>query len=251
MKGAKLGLAVWLAATLALPVLAHAQDTTAAPTTDEERSAQARALFSEGVSLAGEQHYSEAAERFRAALALRDAPAIRYNLASTLYEEHQLAEAHEIARALLAMPDLPDSVRTPTVALEQQIRAQAGFVTFTLPDGVTGDVQVDDVPVADPSVDTAVAIGRHEVRASRDGTTVASATFEIGSGVTRVVHLDPVSASSGGGGSGELVDQWWFWAAVGGGAVVLGVIIGVAAGVADHDAHQPIAGNFTPGIISW
>jgi len=32
---------------------------------------------------------------------------------------------------------------------------------------------------------------------------------------------------------------------------VLGVIIGIAIGVADHNAHAPIAGNFSPGILSW
>lgn len=248
MKGAKLGLGLWMLLASAVPALASAQ----APADDEARAAQARALFSEGVALAGESHYAEAAERFRAALALRDAPTIRYNLASTLYEEHQFTEAHDIASALLAQPDLPESVRTPTTALEQQIGSQAGFVTFDLPEGVVGDIQVDDVPVADPTRSTAVAAGRHQVRAVADGVTVAQASFEIGAGVRREIELEPgAPAPPPAGPEGPLTDQWWFWASIGGGVVVLAVVIGVAAGVADHDGHQPIAGNFSPGIISW
>lgn len=257
MKGAKLGLALWLLLAGIVPAAVAAQAADAPPADDEARAAQARALFSEGVSLAGEAHYAEAAERFRAALALRDAPTIRYNLASTLYEEHQFTEAHEIASALLGQPDLPESVRTPTVALEQQIASQAGFATFDMPEGVIGEVEVDDAPVADPTVATAVAAGRHHVRAIADGRTVAHADFEIGAGVHREVELERGDDGTGEGAAtpagpeGPLTEQWWFWAAIGGGVVVLSVVIGVAAGVADHDAHQPIAGNFTPGIISW
>jgi hypothetical protein len=245
MKAVRLRIVLLALLACALPCTASAQD--------EDAATQARALFTEGVELAGQHQYADAAVRFRQALALRDAPTIRYNLASTLFEEHQFTEAHEIAQGLLAMPDLPESVRTATAALELQIGAAAGFVTFDLPEGVVGDVQVDDTPVADPSRSTAVAPGRHTVRAVTNGATVAEATFEVGSGVRREIELHPSSGEQHepAGPEGPLTEQWWFWTAIAGGVVVLGVIIGVAAGVADHDAHQPISGNFSPGVISW
>jgi hypothetical protein len=85
-----------------------------------------------------------------------------------------------------------------------------------------------------------------------DGVTVAHATFEIGSGLRREIELETGSGDAvSRGPEGPITEQWWFWTAIGGGAVVLGVVIGVAVGVADHDAHSPVAGNFTPGIISW
>jgi len=247
MKAVRLGLFLLALLASTAPSGAFAQG--------EDDAARARQLFSEGVDLAGRSQYAEATVRFRQALALRDAPAIRYNLASTLFEQHQLTEAHEIALGLLALVDLPDSVRAPTTALELQIGAAAGFVTFDLPEGIRGDVQVDDVPVSDPTRAVAVAPGRHEVRAVADGATVAEAMFEIGSGVRREISLTRASgehhAEVASGPEGPVTDQWWFWTAIGGGVVVLAVIIGVVAGVADHDAHSPIAGNFTPGILSW
>ncbi len=247
MKRAKAFVLFVLFGALVVPTVVVAQ----APATDEERAQRARELFTEGVSLAGEHHYAEAAQRFREALTLRDAPTIRYNLASTLFEEHEITEAHEIASALLAMPDLPEAVRTPTQALELQINAAGGFVRAELPDGLdAADLTVDDHPVADPHAEIAVMPGRHTLRAVVDGTAVAEGVVEVGSGMHRSVPLTPVEAHEQGP-EGPITDQWWFWAAIGGGVVLLGVIIGVAAGVADHDAHAPISGNFNPGILSW
>lgn len=245
MKAVRLGIVLLALLTWALSSGSSAQGSDA-------DAARARELFAEGVALAGQSQYADAAVRFRQALALRDAPTIRYNLASTLFEEREFTEAHEIAFALLAQPDLPEAVRAPTAALELQIGAASTLVTFALPGGVTGDVQVDDSPVADPTRATAVAPGRHTVRALSGGVTVASATFELGSGVRREIELQPSGPEAPlPGPEGPIEEQWWFWTAIGGGVVVLAIIIGVAASVADHDGHQPISGNFTPGIISW
>lgn len=249
MKAVRLGIVLLALLASAVPAAVSAQS---GGTGDADAASRARALFAEGVELAGQAQYAEAAVRFRQALALRDAPTIRYNLASTLFEEHQYTEAHEIAAALLAQPDLPEAVRTPTAALELQIGAASALVTFDLPDGVTGDLQVDDVPVADPSVATALAPGRHTARVLSGGVRVGEATFEVGSGVRREIELAPAGPEAAPSGpEGPITEQWWFWTAIAGGVVLVGVAIGVGVGVADHDAHQPIAGNFTPGIISW
>jgi hypothetical protein len=248
MKAVRLGFFLLALLAFGLPRPASAQA--------EDDAARARQLFSEGVELAGQHQYAEAAQHFRQALALRDAPAIRYNLASTLFEEHQYTEAHEIAAGLLAQTDLPDSVRTATQALELQIGAGAAFVTFDMPEGLTGDFVVDGTPVTDVTRGTAVTPGRHTVIAVDEGRTVAEASFEIGSGVRRDITLarstgEHHAEQTPAGPEGPITDQWWFWTAIGGGVVVLGVIIGVAIGVTDHNAHAPISGNFSPGILSW
>jgi hypothetical protein len=239
--------------TLALVVLSSLAALPAAAQSSDADAARARELFSQGVSVAGEHRYADAAALFRQALALRDAPTIRYNLASTLFEEQQYTEAHELATALLALTDLPDSVRTPTEALEQQIANAAALVTFVLPDGVTGEVQVDDVPVANPSVTTALAPGHHVARAIANGSTVAEWDFDVIAAEHRAVTLVGAGAAepAATAGSHPITDEWWFWAIVGGGAaVVIGVSIGIGIAV-DQGNHAPVTGNFTPGIISW
>jgi hypothetical protein len=217
---------------------------------DEDPAARARELFTQGVSAAGEHHYVDAAALFRQALALRDAPTIRYNLASTLFEEQQYTEAHELASALLAQADLPEAVRTPTEALEAQIASAAAMVTFVVPPTLTAEVQVDDVPIANPSAATALAPGHHVARAVANGSTVSEQAFDVMAAERRSVTLE-AQASATPSGPHDITDEWWFWAIVGGGAaVVIGVSIGIGVAV-DQGNHSPVSGNFNPGVIRW
>ena len=250
MKAATLGVLV-LSVALALPSAARAQ---AAATTDEG-AAHARELFAQGVALAGEHHYADAATRFRQALALRDAPTIRYNLASTLFEEQQYTEAHELATALLAQADLPDSVRAPTEALEAQIANAAALVTFGVPEGVAAEVLVDDVPIADPTHTTALAPGHHTARAVASGATIAHEAFDVIAAEHRTVELDveaTETAEPAPAASVAVTDEAWFWPVVIGGSLLVVLAVGIGVGVAvDQGGHTPITGNFTPGILSW
>ena len=244
MRGVKAVIFVFLA--LAANV-ARAQDSApsdaAAP---DEGTLRARALFTEGVGLAQEGHFTDAVARFREALALRDAPTIRYNLASVLFEEGEYAEAHDLAATLLASTETPSAVRTPTSALEAQIEAASALVIFQLPFGADGDVRVDDDPVADPSRAVALAPGHHVARLEREGTVIAEAQIDAVAGERRTIALEHLA-----GRPRELTDEWWFWSAIAGGVIVVGVIVGVSAGVASADAQAPVRGNFTPGVITW
>jgi tetratricopeptide (TPR) repeat protein len=227
----------------------------AQPADDADATARARTLFTDGVALAQSGSYGEAEAHFRQALALHDAPTIRYNLASVLFEQHEYAEAHELAAALLADGTIPDSVRQPTTALETQIEAASALVSFEVPTGVLGEVQLDDAPIAEPAQATAVAPGHHVARVVADGTTTAQVEFDATAGEHATIALvaaaaEPASSASPAE-SGDLTQQWWFWTAIGGGVVVVAVAIGVGVAVANNDAMTPVSGNFMPGVIRW
>ncbi len=229
-----------IAALIAAP--ASAQEDTAA-------TERARTLFTDGVALAQEQQYDAAETHFREALALRDAPAIRYNLASVLFEQGEYTEASEIARALLASADTPDSVRTPTSALSAQIQQAAGLVLFQIPASlVDGTLTVDEVVVEDPSRAVSLPPGHHRARVERDGREIGVAEVDAVAGERTTVDIH---ATLGGVGEPAITDQWWFWASVAGGVVLVAVVIGVSAGVASTQTEAPLQGNFMPGVITW
>ncbi|MDB4974859.1 MAG: hypothetical protein JWN48_3200 [Myxococcaceae bacterium] len=80
---------------------------------DPARSASARTLFEEGLRKADALAWSEAADLFERALALRDSAVIRFNLSSALIELGRLVEASEQLRTLeidqRATPELRES----------------------------------------------------------------------------------------------------------------------------------------------
>ncbi len=93
---------------------------------DEAATERARELFSEGIGFVEEEQWEPAAERFRAALALKDAPAVRYNLALSLNELGQASEARELVEGVLADPETPPDVRAQAEALASEIPEAEG-----------------------------------------------------------------------------------------------------------------------------
>jgi tetratricopeptide (TPR) repeat protein len=240
--GRKLALATLVVLATHLAGTARAQE-------DAASVERARTLFTDGVALAQEQRFEEAEAHFREALTLRDAPTIRYNLASVLFEQGEFAEANELARVLLASADTPDPVRTPTAALSAQIQEASGLVLFQLPSSLAGGtLSVDDVAVADASRAVALAPGHHVARVERDGTEVGTAEVDAVAGERTTVDVTP---SLGGVGARPLTEEWWFWTSIAGGVVLVAVIIGVSAGVASSQTEAPVQGNFTPAVITW
>lgn len=217
---------------------AYAQD-------DTER---ARTLFTDGVALAQEQQYEAAEAHFREALTLRDAPTIRYNLASVLFEQGEYAEANDLARTLLASTETPDAVRTPTASLSAQIQEASGLVLFQIPAALAdGTLLVDDVAVSDASRAVALAPGHHTARVDRGGIDVGTAEVDAVAGERTTVD---VTATLGGAGARPITDEWWFWTAIAGGVVLVAVVIGASAG-ASSSTEAPIQGNFAPAVITW
>jgi tetratricopeptide (TPR) repeat protein len=73
---------------------------TSSPARADDPAKQARALFEQGLSQADAAHWTEAADLFQRALALRDSPVIRFNLSSALAELGKLTEALTLLQAL-------------------------------------------------------------------------------------------------------------------------------------------------------
>lgn len=247
---------VVLAATPATS-LAQRHRAAAAPSTDTAETDRARSLFAEGVSLVGESHFEEAEARFRQALAIRDAPAIRYNLASVLYEQGEYPEAQVENERALAASDVPAAVRTAAEELRGHLAERAAYVRIELAGAATGgSISVDGYVLTQAGLEIPVSPAQHTLVVTLHGDEVARRELEIATGEHRIVTLgeaamttDPEQTAS----SGRSIDQEdWFWPVVIGGGVLVVAIVGVGVGVAASSGTEgPVEGNFTPGVIRW
>lgn len=113
-------------------VLAQDAEQEEAPPVDPNTE-QARRLFSEGVALSDAGRWTIAAQRFREALELKDAQAIRYNLASTLIELGEFHEADALLAEVLADGEASEALRRSAIQARGDIRARAAELRFTEP----------------------------------------------------------------------------------------------------------------------
>jgi hypothetical protein len=222
-------------------------------------TAQARALFAEGVAHTQAHEWEPAADAFTRALALRPAPAIRYNLAATLVELGRYREAS--SRLAELVPDeLPANLAPLVDALGARIRREAGRLSVRrAADLGDATVTLDDEALDERELtrQIPVAAGSHSVAAIRDGAAVATASVSVEAGER--VHV--LLALTGADGRGEpeepppptdMTQEWGFWVAVGVGALVfvaVAVVVGIST--ADTGGTEPIEGNFSPGVITW
>jgi len=237
------------AACAALPSGVAAQ---AAPAPDVAAVDRARSLFAEGVELVAATQFAEAEVRFREALSLRAAPAIRYNLASVLYEQGEYPEANTLNEAVLADEEAPAPVREAATQLRAQIAERAGYARLELEGVAIGDVvTIDDYTIVNPGFEIPVSPAPHVVVVTRDGVEIARRELQVDQGAHRVVVL--VSPTESAGVPGRSIDQEdWFWPVIGGSAVAVVVVIGVVVGVAATSGTEgPVEGNFMPGVIRW
>jgi hypothetical protein len=244
-------LTLFFALCTAASASAQAPTATAAPAPDPAQVERARALFAEGVGHVEARRFAEAEVTFREALTLRDAPTIRYNLASVLFEQGEYPEADAQIDAVLADTSVSADIRAHATDLRRQLRAQAGFARVELVGAPDATVAVDGFPLADHRTEFPLSPGLHLTIASRASLEIARSTVRIQTGQHAVVELDateteapaPVAEPT------PLVEQWWFWTAVGGGVVLSAVLIGVAA--SSGGVEEPIPGNFQPGVVRW
>jgi hypothetical protein len=229
----------------------------AAPqTTDTAETDRARSLFAEGVELVAESRFEEAEARFRQALAIRDAPAIRYNLASVLYEQGEYPEAQVENERALAAENVPAAVQTAAGELRAHIAERAAYVRFELAGAATGgSISVDGYVLTQPGLEVPISPAAHTVLVTLRGEEVARRQLEVPTGEHRVITLgeSAVTEETPGAGAGRSIDQEdWFWPVVAGGGVLVVTIVAVSVGVAATSGTEgPVEGNFTPGVIRW
>ena len=236
------------------------------PQTDTER---ARERFARGIACIEEHETRCAIEHFEAALALHDAPAIRYNLASALFELRRYPEAARQTAACLAAEDAPEDIRGHCETLQTQLREQGGTIAITVSGSAEGaETSVDEVVIPPPErAAVVVAPGTRVVALTRDGEELARQEIEIAAGASESVELtapptpEEVAAQAQLEAEAEadvidtgpeFYEEWPFWAIVGG-SVALVTIIVIAAVVASDNAsiEEPVSGNYDPGILRW
>ena len=238
-----------------------AADTPAAPADDTTR---AREEFAAGIRCVEEHETACAETHFRAALALRDAPAVRYNLASALYDLGRYPEAARLTASVLADETSPEDIRAHAAELDAQLRAEGGTLAITLAGVDDAEVMVDGdaIPEAERGA-VLVRAGTHTVTASRDGQTVATEEVDVTRGGTATVELvvapSPEEAAAQAPAEEPLApaepplyEDWRLWAIVGGAVAVIAIVV-IAVVVANENAttEDPIVGNYEPGVLRW
>lgn len=238
----------------------------AAEDAEQSVTQRARALFSQGVELSDRHDWTAAVERFEEALALRAAPAIRFNLAVCYVELGRHVEAAEQLDLVLADPapasDLgvrPDELLPRVEEHVATLRVRAGELGPGAVLSIDGR-EVSDRPEALP---IRVEPGTHVVTATVDGEEVARAEVDAPAATITEVRLErartPVEAAITSAASDDdedarvpLARDWRLWVGVGAGvvAIVTAVVVGVAVG-AQEEFEDPVRGTLDPDVLVW
>lgn len=158
---------------------------------NEAATAAARALFHQGLDLADQEVWDEAADRFERALALRWAAPIAYNLADALSRVGRLVEATEHLRAILRREDASAEVRAAAEELLGALEPRLGALTVRAEGAAGAELRLDERPLAPAMLGVPIPVdpGTHVVRALRDGETVERATVEVAEGARAELNV--------------------------------------------------------------
>lgn len=237
----------------------------AAAQTQEELDA-ARTAFGEGVELTEREQWPEAAERFRAVIAVRATGQVKYNLGLALAHTGHLVEAAGLLREAADDRQLARATRRQAQQLLREVEPRIGQLRVSLDgdeaglaltlDGERLGLERVNVPFpADP--------GTHRVVVTRGSREIDSQTVEVPEGGEATVTLRTVAAPLPAVvddevllatdeepvvGGGSVIEEWWFWTIIGA-AVVLGVGITIGVVVSNSGEVQPVLGNLDPGFL--
>ncbi len=179
---------------------------------DPQDTAAARAAFADGTALANRGDWAAAADRFGRSLALRPAPATRYNYAGALTHLGRLVEAAEELRTVLRETRPDDRARASAEELLEQVEPRIGRLLIRIAgDPVGAQVTLDGRPMSAARIGFASPVdpGRHRVVLSAGGRET-SREVVVGEGGSIEVELalvlptpSPTSPPVPAAGSGE------------------------------------------------
>lgn len=251
------------AAALLVPRASSAEEGAA----EADATERARELFREGVALSDRRQWEDAAERFRQALELRDAPAIRYNLAATLVQLGRDAEAAEELDVVLSGAETPEDLRGQAQSLLEQVEPRIGRLEVAaegFESGVTVSLDGEALGRERLARPLRVSAGSHVVTAEADGEEVGREEVLVEAGGSAAVVLVPprsdadqaiVDAAAGGAEEGPeetpLIRDWRLWLGVGVGVAVVIAAVAVGVAVGTGGVEDPVAGNMDPGVLTW
>jgi hypothetical protein len=237
---------------------------------DAAHAASARSLFSEGVELADQSRWAEAADRFRRALALRDSPVIAYNLASALKELGKLVEASEMLRRISSGQEVDAELRKSATSALAEVTPRIGRITVHAEGRQDGDlITIDDQALFDAQLDVAVPIdpGAHLLVARRGQETLESRELMVNPGEPLELTLQlarapaphevavaappaPLpSTATEQPPKKPVTEQWWFWTGVGTAVVGVVVVAALVAAGGGSSKQTPAAGTFDPMVL--
>ncbi len=165
---------------------------------DAARSASARAMFEEGLQLADDGKWPDAADRFRRALALRDSQVIRYNLATSLLHQGQLVAASELFLKVLRDPVLDAATREETQATLDTLAARIAKLTIEVEgDRMGTEITMDQQVIEEVQLGVSLPVdpGVHVVRARRAGQELDVQEITLAEGALETVTLRLKSTS--------------------------------------------------------
>ncbi|MAQ15476.1 MAG: hypothetical protein CMN30_11860 [Sandaracinus sp.] len=262
MRRAVLTLTLALLAAPALAQDAGAPDGGETGVPSAEQLEEARQLFADGVRYAGEGEFERAVIAFRRAKAIKDAPAIRFNLSSALYETRELGAAAAEAQSVVDDAEAPEELRQRARGLVTEIRRQMATLTIRL-GGQADGARVDDRSLAPGELDEPLYLepGTHVIVGLRRGEEMTRREIEIPAGGQAHVDVSviPSPAETAAAattdddadpGATPLTKDWRFWAVVGGAVVAIVVVVVIVAAVSGG-TEDPVEGNFQPGVIEW
>lgn len=134
-----------------------------------EETALARTLFHEGVELAEAENWSEAADRFRRAHALRPSAIIAFNLSLADVEIGRLVEASEMLEWVVRQEDTDEAMRADAGARLEILRPRLARLTVRVEgsEGVQVTLDERELPHAALGVAMPVDPGLHRLQLSR------------------------------------------------------------------------------------
>lgn len=238
------------------------------PPTNEPTEAQlaaARERFREGVAAAERGRYDVAVRAFRAALAVRDAAAVRFNLASALFELGEDVEAFALARSVHEDTSAPADLRERATFLEREVRGRNAVVEVQL-GGLADGARLGERVLSPEELGVPIVLepGTVEVLGLRGGEVVTRRVLTLRAGAEAYVDVSVVPTpaelareEAAREGRDPLAEGPEERSRVGlfvgiGAAVVAVAAVVVIAVVATRDGTEaPVRGDFEPGVIRW
>jgi hypothetical protein len=218
----------------------------------------ARRAFQEGVRLSSQERWDDAAARFRYAMSIRPAPAVKYNLAFCLAESGELAEAAQLLRAVATDPTFAQAEEAQQLLQALEVRLAHLVISVRgAPPRATVQLDGENLEQAELGSTLDVDPGPHNVDLRMRGEVVASARLSLSEGETREVelvdplHEDPASEvvvpeEPTDDGDPAAYETWWFWTLIG--AVVVGGVVAVGF-LATSTEPEAVNGNLSPGVL--
>lgn len=190
-----------------------------------EQKANAKRLLDAGNALFLERDYAGALERYRAAVAAWDHPAIRFNIVRCLIQLDRSIEAYDNLQAALKYGAAPleEAVYNEALAYQKLLANQIGEVELACSQaGVTVTFDGQRIAACPTKELRRVGAGTHQVIATGDGLVARTIEVAVAGGKHQELAIELVPFAK----AGVVTHRWstWVpWAVVAGGAVVLGV----------------------------